>query len=322
MVLNFQQDSISTTESVATNTQPVRSYSPSSTAALIARSLILLARTPHLAGLVDAKDLSLALACLHAADGHARRWWRWCGWPWFRAALRGCEQVSIPGIVRHYALRKHIIAAHVEQALAEGADGLAVLAAGYDALAWKTSAQQTLTWVVEVDHPATQRVKHQAMGVAGSPMDWLSADLGTALGMEAVRTRLELHPGKMIVVMEGFLMYVQVAHVRTILSQLAAAILPGSWLIFTVMDCEFRPRPAFRRSHPLIDLWLAWKDEPFRWGTTRQAIKRLLSECGFYLSGLHGAASFPRLAGCPSMRPGAEGEWVVVARRVGDPCSK
>src|SRR5258708_2790911 len=117
----------------------MRDNQASSTATLIARSLVLVARDPRHARLVSAIAITTSLACLEAQRLNAGWWWGACARPWFRRAQAWLERLTLPGITLHYALRKRRIAEAVEAAMAGGARQLVVLAAGFDALARRTA---------------------------------------------------------------------------------------------------------------------------------------------------------------------------------------
>jgi methyltransferase (TIGR00027 family) len=282
---------------------------PSATATFIARSLMWWAREPWPDRLVDAHALALSAACLHAAGIDGRRWWRLAGIAWLRRVIRQCERWILPGIVLHYVLRKRGITQAVERALAEGCTSLVVLAAGFDALAWRISRRHPAVRVLEVDHPATQAVKRRAMmGTRGAP-GFHAMDLAST---SPVRVPERDRPT--VVVAEGLLMYFPGERVTALLRELSASLAPGSRVVFTFMAREGDGHLGFPAGHPLIDHWLRWHGEVFRWGVARNELGGFLARVGLRLLVHHDAEALAQHhlgPGC--RRRGACGEDLVVA---------
>jgi methyltransferase (TIGR00027 family) len=258
--------------------------SPSSTALFIARSLIYLRQHPTWSSLVSAHSVSLASACLHAHGINVRIWRLLCALPPARLVLHAAESALLPGIVVHYALRKKFIETATRTGIEAGIKQIVVLAAGYDALAVRLHRVRGLRcW--ELDHPASQAVKRRALdGQFGDSLRFLPIDLA--------RTRLSDvlcadsgfdSSAPAIVVVEGFLMYLQPERVRGLLREIKALLAPGSRLIFTFMT----PRPdgqiAFAGSSASIGRWLSLRGEPFTWAIPAAELSDFLADTGFTL---------------------------------------
>jgi methyltransferase (TIGR00027 family) len=280
---------------------------PSSTAALIARSLVCAARRRGTRGLVGSHSVACALGCLRAEGRDGWRWWRLCGDPVFQRLLAWCERRILPGIVLHYALRKRAIQVAVDRALGAGCETLVVLAAGFDALAWRTMRRHPQVMAIEIDHPATQMVKRRAFARTAPQPEFQAIDLGTHSPVPC------LPAGRAtVVVAEGLLMYFEEDRVRTLLGGLAAALAPGSVVVFTCMCEDRHGHLGFPAGHPLIGRWLRRQREVFRWGVPRARLGWFLASVGLRLVAHDDATALARrfLAG---RARGAAGEDVVVA---------
>ena len=293
---------------------------PSATAMFIARSLLFAARDPALAWLVDAPARATAAACLAAAGIDARRWWRWCGVPMARRTVWAWERLVLPGIVLHFVLRKRAIADAASAAIAAGASQVVVLAAGFDPLGWRIVRGHPLVAVAEIDHPATQAVKRKAMTGAARSLRFHAADLGstsvadilTAAGIDRARPT--------VVIAEGLLMYFPPQRIAALFAELATALVPGSRLVFTFMAEGRGGRLGFPAGNALIDAWLRWHGEPFRWGLPRRELPAFLDRYGFALLDHADRDTLARRFLPPgSRRRGAAGEEIVVAVRLLDP---
>src|SRR5690606_30494465 len=106
----------------------MRSDSPSDTATLIARSILLSARDPELAPLLSPGEEEVTRRMLGTrADG---------GWfafaeqhPWARRSLMLAERFLLGGIFAHYLARKRWIEGEVRGAIANGIRQVVVLGA-------------------------------------------------------------------------------------------------------------------------------------------------------------------------------------------------
>lgn len=137
-------------------------------------------------------------------------------------------------------VRTRLIDDLVRDALTHDTRQLVLLGAGYDSRAFRLDAARTAT-VFEVDHPATQTVKHALVtgwartgrphdDIRFVPADLMRQDLGQAL------RRAGLRDDPTVVVWEGVTNYLDAASVHTTLTALAATTAPGSRIVFTYMD--------------------------------------------------------------------------------------
>lgn len=289
----------------------------SSTALLIARSMLLAAATPPLRTLVPEETVRLTRHFLASAPP-ARLLDFALRHTWSRKLLSGLERVILPGIMLHYLVRKRLIEEHVRAFHAETRDRqLVLLGAGLDTLAWRPRAHGAVT-AFELDHPATQRLKHTA-ALAAAPV-LLPADFTRELP-DALLTAT---PGfdssrPTAFVAEGLLMYFPPERVDELLSSVSRVAAPESRLVFTFMESRPDRAPGFRGGHRLVDAWLRQRREPFRWSIAREEIPSLLERHGWRLEHLSSPAELrARFLAAPAFDPLplAEGESIALARRL------
>jgi methyltransferase (TIGR00027 family) len=274
----------------------------SSTAKVIAASTIALQHDPRTAALVAPGAAAL---CEWMLNGNAGD--RWLAHsaknPFTRALWRGVEALTLPGIVPHYWHRKRWIEAHCRRALQDGARQVVVLGAGFDTLGLRLLAEQPALSVVEIDHPATQAAKRQALhaaprGVAAQPR-YVALDL-SAQPLPA----LGLGPQDDVVfIAEGVLMYLQADRVHALFDALRNCGAGRVRLIFSFMSQWPDGGHGFRPRSRLVDTWLKWRGEPFMWALPPSAMAGLLAHHGFALRALASTADFspPAAAGPPPL---------------------
>lgn len=251
----------------------MRDDTPSDTARLVARSIVLAAEDERLRTLVAEGEAETLRRILGESGG-------WFGWArrrdWARGLFFNAMDLMVPGIVPHYLARKRRIETAVREALAGGAARVVVLGAGFDALAWRLHGDFPEVAFVELDHPATQRVKRRALGEAANltfgqvdlVVDSLAAHLKPAAGVSTV------------FVAEGLTMYLREERVAALLRDLASLAGPAGRVIFTFMEEDDAGSIGFRRQNPLVAAWLKLRSEPFLWGIRRDRLPGFLDSCG------------------------------------------
>jgi methyltransferase (TIGR00027 family) len=196
---------------------------------------------------------------------------------WFFRVLKFLEQISIPGIVRHYALRKKCLGLFAREALQNGIEQVVVLGAGLDplALALHREFRDARFW--EIDHPATQRLKTEAMGqVDAQRFHFVAVNLASGPIDLAILKQSGFDPSRRTLwIAEGLFMYFPEAVVVNLLSSAARLSTTGSRLAFTFMEPRRDGRIRFQNQSRLVDWWLSCRGEPFMWGLERGRISQL-----------------------------------------------
>ncbi len=252
----------------------MRADRPSATSLVIAASFVHLNRSGIAGALVPVESVRVGEWVLGHHSALSRLVLRALDFAGFRAAIRGLERCSVPGMTEHYAERKR----GLEQIVRGWTPGgrLVVLGAGFDTLGLRVAAEDPGRTVIEVDHPATQAWKRRAVeagGFATKRLSFWARDLSkeTDFG-EAAST---------IWIAEGLLMYFDERRVGEILDAVRSASTPGSRIAFTFLEPDVDGRVGFRRPSRALDLWLARRRESFTWGIRRSEVAAFLQRWGF-----------------------------------------
>lgn len=259
---------------------------PSSTALLITASTLFLRNEARGTNLVSREAADYCAQFLRAAGPPAARVPDFIDKEWFRWTVGVLERITIPGIQAHYALRKRYLRDWVTRSIRDGFPQIVQLGAGFDVLSLELHAQLPSACFIEVDHPATQRVKLQALCAAGvSPHNvfFVPADLSSTPLHEA----LAACPGyastrKTLFVAEGLLMYLDLDGVSRLLEYVTRQ--GPNRIAFTFLEPRRRGKPNFRIGSRLVDGWLSLRGERFRWGIRRTDVGPFLADRGLRLA--------------------------------------
>lgn len=198
---------------------------------------------------------------------------------WFLRVVKFVEESTVPGILRHYALRKKCLALFARKALQDGIAQVVVLGAGLDPLALTLHREFRAARFWEVDHPATQRVKTRvAVNVDGERFHFVPSNLAAGRIDPALLEKTGFNSAQRTLwIAEGLFMYFTEAVVADLLREAAGIGVRGSRFAFTFMEPRRDGRIRFRKQTRLVDWWLDWRGEPFVWGLERRNISRIAS---------------------------------------------
>jgi methyltransferase (TIGR00027 family) len=236
-----------------------------------------------------------------------------------RPLWRALEQLTHPGITRHYWHRKSWIEGRCRLALAEGVRRVVIVGAGFDTLALRLAPSfPSVTWV-EVDHPATQGQKRRGLSncrmATPANLHFVGADL--ARDAQWVQ-RIDANDQPTLVIAEGLLMYLAPERVQSLLGDQLPVLAPGGLrVIFSYMVRWPTGRGGFRPSSRLVDAWLRRQHEPFTWMMAPDAGAQWLAAMDYEIVE-HRRPPY-RDAG-PAVAPvGLQGENLIEAVRVQGP---
>ena len=252
---------------------------PSATARLIAAAMVAAPHRPETELVPGAAvEWSARLLSSRAQDRRLLRSVRSSLWRWL---WRRIEGATLPGVVRHWVVRKWWIERAWRASVEEGFTQLVVLGAGLDTLGVRVAGEGAR--VVELDHPATQGLKRAGVGEAAG-LTLIPCNLGA----ERITDALVPAGGPpvldrerpTVVVCEGVLMYLSDQEVRLLLAEVAGLPVPRLRLVITQMDRSMG-QPRFGGQRRVVTWWLRRRMEPFRSGATPSELRELLEGLGF-----------------------------------------
>ena len=265
----------------------MKENAPSATANVVAKNILLVAGTRAFSELVpdDAARLSGWFVADFSTRGEAfveRSTKRW-----FQTLQRAFERLTIPGLALHQALRKKYIESVVRASLAEGYDQLIVLGGGLDSLALRLHTEFPTVNFIELDHPATQRIKQRTIDGRRPPgrnLKLMPVDFTKQSLEEALNSCPDYSARKgTIFLAEGVFMYLDAHAVDSVFGFVRGQSNLRKRLVFTFMETDGKGRASFRRSTWLVRLWLSLRGEPFKWGLQERAMESFLCTRGFVL---------------------------------------
>jgi O-methyltransferase involved in polyketide biosynthesis len=133
---------------------------------------------------------------------------------------------------------------------------------------------------IEIDHPATQAVKRDALALQAnhcSNLSFQSADLSTV----TLTALFGPDDARRLTIAEGLLMYFQATRVTEIVrAALSGNAGASNAMCFSYMEQRDELPAGFRPRSRLIDLWLKLKREPFLWSADEQGLNTLIAHAG------------------------------------------
>jgi methyltransferase (TIGR00027 family) len=195
------------------------------------------------------------------------------------------ERATIPGIKLHYALRKRYLEEIARDALREGLRQVVIIGAGFDTLALRLHETFSETNFLEIDHPATQRIKKLVVENNRSSkhnLQFISLDLAHGNLETSLLSSPDYHSElDTLFIAEGLLMYLTPAEIDRIFQFVRSHSGLKSRFAFTFMETQSDGRIGFRESSRAVDAWLRLRGEAFMWGSKRALIGGFLAARGF-----------------------------------------
>ncbi|MEO8743289.1 MAG: SAM-dependent methyltransferase, partial [Lysobacteraceae bacterium] len=168
-------------------------------------------------------------------------------------------------------------------AIADGFERLIVLGAGFDTLGMRLCEEFPQLAVIEIDHPATQAAKRRTLTHASASLpanlELVPLDLDGAPLPEAVRA--DHRPT--FVIAEGLLMYLPPTEVEHLLDALHGLSVERLRIVFSYIAQWPDGSMGFRPQSRLIQRWLTWRGEPFKWAIEPRLVSEFLTSHGFRL---------------------------------------
>lgn len=230
------------------------------------------------------------------------------------------QMASIPGFYLHFVLRKRSIEEFVRSAISYGAQQLVVIGAGFDTLSLRMADEFVDMTVIEIDHPATQKLKKSALKDNDfGNLHFLPLDLTKHIMQELLLRHDQYNQDKTSVyVAEGLLMYLLEKEVREILHFIKHFSGPKSRFVFTYMEENGKNNYQFKNASWATNFWLQLKGEAFKWGLKNDRLPSFLSKCGFELLDCRTHKELREKFLSGTYEPLAIGENIAVAQSLND----
>jgi methyltransferase (TIGR00027 family) len=260
---------------------------PSYTAYKIAIGVVMLGADPVMKDRIPA-DAASSTARLLVDSGAA---WR----PLVRACLQGrlnwliriFERLFGPQygqLFRGIGHRKIFCERQVREGIAEGAKQVLVLGAGYDTLCWRLAREYPDVQFLELDHPATGRLKAKGLEQMGTTpnLHLIQADLSN----ESLESVLKANrpwdvEATSVVLAEGLLMYLTYEVASLLLTQCNGLCGPGTRFAFDYLSQRPDGQFDFGRLTRITILSLKLIGEPLLWGSRREEVSSLFRGTGW-----------------------------------------
>lgn len=261
--------------SIGPNPKPVEQKRASGTAWLIAASLVFMHEHAEFGHLISARSAELCRRFLRGYSKRSDLVLKLARRRWFFHLATMIERLTIPGILRHYGLRKKCLSTLAREALTDGIKQVVILGAGFDPLALELHREFEKAHFWEIDHPATQRYKTRKVDVSTARFHFVAANLQTAKIDPALL--VDFNPAERTMwIGEGLLMYLSAPVVKEQFDSIAKRSAPGSCFAFTFMEPRSDGRIRFRKQTHLVDWWLRCRGELFTWGINRRDLAHFI----------------------------------------------
>lgn len=264
----------------------------SSTAFTVVQGIVHTAKNHRYSQIVPRDQLSEYIHILNASR-EGQKYLRQIETWWGYRLLAWKEKLLLPGIALHYVLRKRCIEEYLLKEIKNGVTQVVNLGAGLDTLSFRLSKQYPGVRFIEIDHPATQATKRQALhgktddidNLHFLPVDFEKQKLSEVLGASSC-----FNSGlATLYIVEGVLMYLSAANVKQLLKSLTQLSPNKTKLIFTAVE----PSEMNMNSYGLLfRLYLKFKNEPLLWTCKKEGIEGFLAESAYTLCSLHDAHRF------------------------------
>ena len=256
---------------------------PSRTAQKIAIAMVTLGAKPEMAAILPPGVVAATEALLLASGLVGPRTIRWSK-SRLTIAIYQAFDWMLPGQFDALAHRKAFCERQVREGIAAGATQVLILGAGYDTIPWRLAPEFPPVNFVEIDHPATARLKAKGIAAMGRRENHvlIAEDLGARTLVDTLADNGSWdRRARTVVVAEGLLMYLSSDAVRGLFSQCAAITGPGSRIAFSYFPTGADGRPDVGRWTGLM-LWLQnLIGEPWLWGVRPEGLGPFLEEAGW-----------------------------------------
>jgi methyltransferase (TIGR00027 family) len=239
---------------------------PSQTAAIILKGLLYLDETKVISGLLDPKAKAVYQECLRELSPV---WLKLIPYKAYQIVFGLMEKLTIPGLFIHHFFRKKIIERWLMKAIDKNYEQVVIFAAGFDALVSVYYAKYPHIKFIEIDHPATQKVKRAVFErLNGTPenVQFVECDLSEQSLMSILTETAVVDPSlKTYFVAEGITMYFPQHFLENFFKDIRLYF-NEVLLAFTFMEKQPNSSIQFKQATFIVDQWLKMQNEIFQWG--------------------------------------------------------
>lgn len=198
----------------------------------------------------------------------------------FNFSIPIIEKLMIPGITLHYVLRKKYIEEYAREAIKRGFNQIINLGAGFDTLAYRLSKEFGDINFIEIDHPATQEHKKEALiDTKRDNLHLLSVDFSKQNLKDELKNFKGFDKDKnTLFICEGVLMYLNEESVKELFVSLKELTNSNMEFIFTFIE----PMSENPNSYGLLlKLYLKVKSEHLYWSIKRDKLAEFLKSIDY-----------------------------------------
>ena len=256
---------------------------PSLTARKVALAIITLGAQPGTKNLFPADAASATEKLLLSAGVVGPRTIRFAR-SVHAASIYNAFDWMMPGQYVAFAHRKVFFEDQARQAIQDGAKQMLVLGAGYDVLAWRLAQEFPELQFIEIDHPATAKVKLKGIERMGRPsnLHLLAEDLSIHPLKEVLTSAVWWQGDAVSVILaEGLVMYLTVQSIQRLFGDCAAVTARGSRVVFSYI-------PSGTDGLPHVGSWSGFMrflqkltGEPWLWSVKPDELNDFLSPLGW-----------------------------------------
>lgn len=256
----------------------------SSTAYTVLQGLLHTARSNSFTHLVSERNREIGEVILNSSE-EGRKRLRQLDSQLGKILLPIMERLLLPKISLHYALRKAYIESKVRYALECGATQVINLGAGFDTLLYRLAEENPSLNCIEIDHPATHKVKKAALSEPKmylSNLHFLPVDFThQTLEQELSKAPFFSCEQQTVCIVEGVLMYLSKEQIFQLFSSLVEILTYAPrHLVFTAVEPPENHPDSYG---PLLKLYLKFKGEPLNWLCEEKMLEAFVGQSDFTL---------------------------------------
>lgn len=255
----------------------------SSTAYTVMQGLLYVSRNDSFKHLVSQRNQEIGTVILQSSE-EGRKRLKQINSGIGKLLLPVMERLMLPKISLHYALRKAYIESKVLKAIDEGATQVINLGAGFDTLLYRLAEQNPNLNCIEIDHPATHKVKKAALSSADMKLEnlhFLPVDFThQTLVEELSNSSFFSSEQQTVCIVEGVLMYLTSEQIYQLFSSLVEILPSPRHVVFTALEPPEKHPDSYG---PLLKLYLKIKGEPLDWLCEEAALSGFFNASDFEL---------------------------------------